>query len=237
MSTVAWDWRAHRESWSYVGERGKLMDYREKAFRDKFASASKHLGVSADQVISLKLRDVVSSYSEYHEMLHILEHEAGVHWSEVDGDLQGRGYLVERDDQKIIVVEHETGLEILSIAGSIASLLSLIPLVLQCWGTLRGYLDRRQAHQFRSVEIRRFDSKGSLHEDHLHALEGPSIFPLSILNTALSSVARVLDANVQELREEVRLLGDRLSAVEKHRKPTRKSETPRRRPKNGADQG
>ncbi len=65
------------------------MNYREKAFRDKFASASKHLGVPADQIISLKLRDVVSSYSEYHEMLRVLEHEAGVHWSEIDGDLQG----------------------------------------------------------------------------------------------------------------------------------------------------
>lgn len=55
------------------------MNYREKAFRDKFASASKHLDVPPDQIVSLKLRDVVSSYAEYHEMLRVLEHEAGVH--------------------------------------------------------------------------------------------------------------------------------------------------------------
>lgn len=209
------------------------MDYREKAFRDKFTSASKHLGVPADQIVSLKLRDVVSSYDDYREMLQVLEHEAGVHWSEIDGDLQGRGYLIDHDDQRIIVVEHETGIEILSVVGSIASLIGLIPLVLQCWGGVRGYLDRRHAQQFRSVEIRRLDGKGNLHEDHSHGLAGPSIFPLSVLNTALLSAARVLDANMHELREEVRSLADRLSAIEKQRKPSKKSTTNRRRTRGG----
>jgi hypothetical protein len=212
--------------------KGKMhMDYREKAFKDKFASASKHLGVPADQVVSLKLRDVVSSRNDYHEMLRVLEHEAGVHWSEIDGDLQGRAYLVDHDEQRIILVEHETGLEILSVVGSIASLIGLIPLVLQCWGAVRGYVDRRHAQQFRSVEIRRLDSKGNLHEDHSHGLAGPSAFPLSVLNIALSSAARVLDANVHALREEVRSLGERLSVIEKQRKLAKKSTANRRKPK------
>ena len=117
-------------------------DYRQKTFKAKFTSASKHLGVDPDQVISLKLRDMVASYSEYQELLHVLEQEVGIHWSEVDGNLQGKGYLVDHDDQKVIVVEHETGLELLYIAGSIASLIGLIPLVIQAWGSVRGYLDR-----------------------------------------------------------------------------------------------
>jgi hypothetical protein len=191
------------------------MNHREQAFKDKFASASQHLGVRPDQIVSLKLRDAVSSYSEYHEMLQVLEHDAGVRWLEVDGNLQGRGYLLDHESQKIIVVEHETGLEILYVASSIASLIGLIPLVLQCWGAVRGYLDRRHSHQFRSVEIRRLDAKGNLHEDRSNGLTGPSAFPLSIVNTALSSAARILDADVQALREEVRSLGGRLDAVEK----------------------
>jgi hypothetical protein len=201
------------------------MDYREKAFRDKFASASKHLGVPPDQVISLKLRDVVSSYGEYHEMLRALEQEAGVHWSEVGGNFQGRGYLVDQDGQKIVLVEHETGLEILYVAGSIASLITLIPLVLQCWGTVRGYVDGRHAHQFKSVEIRRFDNNGKLREDHSRGLTGPSAFPLSILNTALSSAARILDTEMHALRKEVRSIAGRLTAIEKQLKPAKRSKT------------
>lgn len=198
------------------------MNYREQAFNDKFASASRHLGVRPDQIVSLKLRDVVSSYSEYHEMLQVLEHDAGVYWTEVDGNLQGRGYLLDHESQKVIVVEHETGLEILYVASSIASLIGLIPLVLQCWGAVRGYLDRRHSHQFRSVEVRRLDAQGNLLEDRSNGLTGPSAFPLSILNTAVSSAARILDADVRALREEVRSLSERLTVIEENSIPARK---------------
>jgi len=201
------------------------MDYREKVFKAKFKSAGQHLGVTPDQVISLKLRDNVSSYDEYHEMLKFLEHEAGLHWLEVDGNFQGRGYLVDNNDQKIIVVEHETGLEILYIAGSIASLIGLVPLVLQAWGAIRGYLDRHRAHNFRGVEIRRLDSKGKLSEDYSRGLAGPSVFPLSVLNTALLSAARILDADMHESRQEIRSLSKRLAAIEKKLKPTKKATT------------
>jgi hypothetical protein len=190
------------------------MDYREKTFKAKFASAGKHLGVAPDQIVSLKLRDTVHSYEEYHEMLRVLEHEAGIHWSKIDGDLQGQGYLVDNDGQKVIIVEHETGLEILYIAGSIASLIGLVPVVLQCWGGIRGYLDHRHAHQFRNVEIRRIGSDGSLKEDHSCGLGGPSTFPLSVVNTALSAAARILDADICQLRHDVESLSDRLAAVE-----------------------
>ena len=206
-------------------------DFRQKAFDAKFASASELLGVDPDQVISLKLRDTVASYSEYHELLTVLEHEVGIRSSDVDGDLQGRGHLVDHDGQRIIVVEHETGLEILYIAGSVASIVGLIPLVLQAWGSLRGYLDRRHSHHFRSVEIRRLDAKGRLCEDQSHGLAGPSTFPLSVLNTALSSTARVLDADLHALRAEVKSLGKRLAAIEKEMKPKKKAATRKRNDK------
>jgi hypothetical protein len=66
--------------------------YRENAFRTKFVNASKHLGAAPDQIISLKIRDMVASYSEYHDMLRILDHEAGIKWSPVKDDLQGKGH-------------------------------------------------------------------------------------------------------------------------------------------------
>lgn len=191
------------------------MDSREKAFREKFASAGKHLGVAPNRIISLKLRDSVNSYVQYHEMLHILEHEAGICFSKLAGNLQGQGYLVEHEGQKIILVEHETGLEILYIAGSIASLIGLVPVVLQCWGSIRGYIDHRNRHQFRDIEIRRLDDSGNIQEEHSCGLAGPATFPLSIVNTALSAAARIIDEDICALRNDVQALSTRLATVEK----------------------
>ena len=38
----------------------------------------------------------------------------------------GDAYVISQDQQKLVIVEHETGLEILYIAGSIASLIGLV---------------------------------------------------------------------------------------------------------------
>ena len=116
------------------------MTYREDAFKTKFADAARCLDVAPDQVISLKLRETVGSYSEYRHLLKTLEHEFGISWQEVDGNFQGTGYIVGDNKYKIIVVEHETGLEILYIAASIASLVGVIPLVLQCWSRMSRWL-------------------------------------------------------------------------------------------------
>ncbi len=56
-------------------------------------NASKHLGAAPDQIISLKLRDMVASYSEYHDMLRILDQEAGIQSSPIQDDLQGKGLI------------------------------------------------------------------------------------------------------------------------------------------------
>lgn len=189
-------------------------NYREETFRTKFMKASRQLGVTPDEVISLKFRDIVSSYGDYQEMLQILEHETGIQSSPIEDDLQGRGYLVGQDDQKIIVVEHETGLEILCIAGSIASLIGLIPLVLQCWGAIRGYRNRRHANDIRRVEIRRIDTAGNLHEDYLRDLPGSSSLPIGMPYSELLSVARGVESDLLSLKQQVQSHCDRLAAIE-----------------------
>jgi len=190
-------------------------DHREAAFRTKFMNASKHLGVAPDQVISLKFRDIVSSYNEYHEMLRILDNEAGIQSSPIKEDLQGKGHLVGQGHQKIIVVEHETGLELLYIAGSVASIIGLIPLVLRSWGGIRGYFDRRHPDHVRSVEVRRIDSAGNLIEDHSHGCAVSLGMPFDGLNSALFSAAQILESDLQSLRNEVRSHSERLAALEK----------------------
>jgi hypothetical protein len=210
-------------------------DYRQNAFRIKFMNASKHLGVAPDQIISLKLRDMVTSYSEYHNMLRILDHEAGIQSSPIQDDLQGKGHLVSQGDQRIIVVEHETGLEILFVASSIASLIGLVPLVLQAWSSIRGHFTRRHANHIRDVEIRRIDSAGNLQEEHPHNLTSSSIFPLSTLNSVILSVANVLEDDLKSLRQEVRSQNERLAAIEKALKPPNKVTTKKRTDKKSSN--
>ena len=191
------------------------MNYREEMFKTKFGDAARLLGVAPDQVISLKLRESVGSYSEYHHLLQTLEHEVGISWQEVDANLQGKGYLVGNTKIKVIVVEHETGLEILYIAGSIASLIGLIPLVLKFWSSIPGHHRRPHPRDFRSVEIRRLDSNGHLQEDRSLDLVAPWSDPLSYINTALSSAAEVIDTEIKQLRNDVRVLTDRVAKLEK----------------------
>jgi len=191
------------------------MNYREETFKTKFGEAARLLGVAPDHVISLKLRESVRSYSEYHHLLQTLEHEVGISWQEVDANLQGKGYLVGNAQVKVIVVEHETGLEILYIAGSIASLIGLIPLLLKFWSNISGHHRRPHRPDFRGVEIRRLDTNGHLQEDRSLGLVAPWSDPFSHINMALGSAAEVLDSEIKELRNDLRVLTDRVAKLEK----------------------
>ena len=190
------------------------MDYRQKAFEDKFTDAAALLDVDPKQVVSLKIRDNISSYRDYRELLHMLESEIAIHSQEISGNLQGRGYLVQNTKVKAIVVEHETGLEILYIAGSIASLIGLVPLILQCWSKIRDLGSRNNPRTFQSVETRRLDDKGKLIEERSHGLLATQSSPLSFVNTALMSVAEVLDIEINGLRENVHELAVRVNKLE-----------------------
>ena len=191
------------------------MNYREESFRKKFASAARHLHVSPDQLVSLKIRETVSSYQEYRELVRSLEHEAGVPCSEINGDLQGRGYLIGDAKTKLIVVEHETGLEILYVAGSIASLISLVPMVLQGWHALRGRFGGRHAMDFHDVEIRRIDQTGILREDHLQNRAIEPMFAMSAFSSALATSANLIENEMKHLTLQVQSLASRIDAVEK----------------------
>jgi hypothetical protein len=192
------------------------MDYREKAFRTKFANAAQHLGVSHGEVISLKMRETVSSYGEYHSLIAALEIEAGLPCSKLADDLQGHGYLLTDGKTKAIIVEHETGLEILYIAGSIASLVGLIPLVLNIWSGIRNRSGRSHSHDVQSVEIRRIDRTGHLIEDRARGLFAtPAMTHLGLVSSTLTSAAEVLDGEMQHLREQVKTLAARVEALEK----------------------
>ncbi|HBG28616.1 MAG: hypothetical protein A2Y10_12690 [Planctomycetes bacterium GWF2_41_51] len=181
------------------------MYNREKEFKEKFDIAAKHLGVKPEQVISMKRRDTVMSYSQYNDLVQSLEREAGLQYTEIKDGLQGKGYLLTNHKGKIIIVEHETGLEILYIAGSIASLLGLIPLVLQSWRSIRGHFSKRNDFD-NDIEIRRLEN-GHLREEHAHRM-------FEDFGT-LSSISTLLENEIKRLMEDVKNLNSRVDKIEK----------------------
>jgi hypothetical protein len=192
------------------------MDYREKTFKEKFDCAATHLGVKPEQIISLKMRDTVTSYSDYRDLIESLKREAGFQCTEINNGLQGKGYLLTNNKNKIIIVEHETGMEILyytiSIAGSIASLICIVPIVLQTWQNIRGHFSRRNDLD-QDIEIRRLDNNGHLREEHKHGI-------YEVIIGSFSSVF----SEIEELMEDVKKLTLRVDRIEKqlNTKPKKK---------------
>ena len=179
------------------------MDYRQKDFLTKFKDASKHLKVTPNELISLKVREN-SNYQEYKVLLDDLE-KSGLSTTQIDGKLQGNGYLVANFDSKVIIVEHETGLEILYIAGSIASLLALPQIILFYWEKANS-LKNRFMHHFNDdggIEIRKLDNSGQLVEEHFSKSY--------IQNQALLNASN----EISQLKNEVKNLNTRLGVLEK----------------------
>jgi hypothetical protein len=194
------------------------MNFREKAFKQKFKSAAMHLGVDSDQIISLKLRENVSSYNDYDRMLDILNQDAGLNNQEIKGDFQGKAFLINNNNDKVIIVEHESGLEILHTAGSVASLICLIPIIIHCWSFVRDHLIGRSHcnHNLTDFEIRRIDKKGKLIEENY--LNSKNTFYLSpnILNISSIYATNIIESKINAFQEEIQLLNSRISALEKN---------------------
>jgi hypothetical protein len=190
------------------------MDHRTETFKTKFSDAGQLLGVTPKDVVSLKLRENVSSYDEYRNFFRALEHEAGFQCTPVNGDLQGKGYLLSDGSSRVIVVEHETGLEILYIAGSIASLIGILPLIVQGWRAFRGHHAGRRDFDDRGIEIRRIDEKGHLSEDHVHERTLFHIPPFTANTFLATSAAKTIESELQQIKAQIKLISRRVDTLE-----------------------
>jgi hypothetical protein len=198
------------------------MNYRQQAFRDKFTDAAGHFGVSWEKIVSLKVRENVGTYHEYKELLDALQGEAGLDHTPVAGNFRGNGHLVGNAKTKVIVVEHETGLEILYVAGAVASIIGLVPLVLRYWRAIRGRFHKPRHHDFHTLETRRIDINGCLIEEQNSGLGLPWADPFDIMSPALLSAAENIDVEIQRLKAAINGLAERMNVVEKklaERKP------------------
>ncbi len=142
------------------------MDNNEKYFHQKFIECGKILSVQSSDLVSLKYRNM-RNHQYYNDLLDNLGKVKGITIKDLGNILNGRAYLISANKQKIILVEHETGLEILYIAGSIAS---LIGIVLQISSMVSSH--RRNINSFSEyydvVELRYINSEGKFIEEHKH---------------------------------------------------------------------
>ena len=182
------------------------MDSRKESFIRKFSDAQKYLDSSSIyDLVSIKYRDNVND-SEYHNFIaSYLQSELNLKIKQIDGDFQGRGWLVaDKSHNKVLLVEHETGLEILYIAGSIASLLSLIPLINSGW----KFVHRRfHDHSFfndagTELEIRVVNSKNQLIEQHVLSIDD------YILTESMKEI-ETLKTRVEQLEQELKGIKDK----------------------------
>lgn len=200
------------------------MNPRTDTFARRFKCAQAHLGaLGLQDIVSFKYRDNGVSGSEYsHFVDDALRQSLALSVDRLDGEFGGQAWLVKDQFQnRAILVEHETGLEILGAVGSVASLIALLPLINCAWTSLR---DRFFRHRFDhpgrgGVEIRRFDQNNILIEEHSPAVE------VYVLNLTLQDHSW-LKQKVVELEAEVQRLKKALP--QKPKKTSRKSK-PRKR--------
>ena len=198
------------------------MDSRTDSFAQRFRSAQTHLKTQGiHDLVSLKYRgrhDVPGSAYLY--LVDDLTRDQGLDVVPVDGTFGGQAWLVtDRAQNRAILVEHETGLEILGAIGSVASLIALLPMISSGWTRLRHRFfgppyDRPDVE---GIEVRRIGPDGNLIEQQLPSIE------VYLLNTALRDHS-LLTQRVNQLEDEVK----RLKTGEPHKG---KKQTARSKPK------
>ena len=108
------------------------MDQRTEPFIRKFQSAQRYLQARGIQdIVSLKFRDNCVDCQQYsHFIDHYLRQTLAFDVVRAQGDFWGQAWIVtDRHQNKVVLVEHESGLEILAVAGSVASLIALVPVI------------------------------------------------------------------------------------------------------------
>jgi hypothetical protein len=201
------------------------MENRDQRFLAKFKAAAFELGCNSHREIeSLKFRgNGYATDADYRKLLEELKSLRVTELAEgkPSGDYQGRAWKVTDSElNSVIIVEHETGLEILYVAGAVASVASLVPLIINLWNRLRN-------HDFPSpwrtgphrLERRMLDER-----DHL--IDSPFA---SLDVVVIQRLAR----EYSELKQRVAHLEKVVSSLEKRpsEKRRRHSRTPTRRDK------
>jgi hypothetical protein len=189
-------------------------DWRRQSFLAKFQAAAVELNAASHRdVESLKFRGSTSS-QEYRELLAELGPLKVV---EIQGNYQGKAWkLTNADDNSIIIVEHETGLEILYVVGALASIVSLVPLVVNVWNRMRDHWPPyRGRFGPGGPEKRHFNRKDRLIEEPAPPVEVIMLHHLLNQHDRLSARISSLETEVSNLKSHIETL--RVSGAKKKR--------------------
>jgi hypothetical protein len=142
-----------------------------------------------------------------------------------DGDFWCQTWLVSDEHQnRVVLVQHETGLEILAVAGSIASLIILFPMINSGWNRLRDRFHRHPMTRGNegAVEIRRLNQSNTLVEQQTSRVE------VYVLGATLQELA-LLKQRVQDLETELANLKQQVISRGKKRASPSKGKNSKRR--------
>jgi hypothetical protein len=195
-------------------------DWRRKNFLAKFKAAAAELNADSHRDIeSLKFRDVIG-FHDYKELVNEL---GPLKVIEIKGNYQGRAWkLTDADSNSIIIVEHETGLEIIYVVGALASIVSLVPIIINTWGRIRDHWPPfRGRFGTGTLERRRFNKNNRLVEEpapsveaivlqHLLRQYGTLSERISSLETEVSSLKSHIDRPPQSIDKKKRAKNSRI---------------------------
>jgi len=189
---------------SYEMRAGSQNDLREKTFLAKFRVAAAELRVASYREIeSLKFRDNV----DFHDYRELIKDLGSLKVSEIQGDYQGKAWkLTDADDNSLIIVEHETGLEILYVIGAVASIIGLVPTIINAWVRVRDHWPPFRGRFDAGIpERRRFDRNNRLVEEPASSVEAIVIQHLLLQYGTLSERILSLEAEVSKLKNHIRI--------------------------------
>ena len=172
--------------------------------------------------MSLKFRDNCVDCGQYsHFIDQYIRQTLAFAVEPAQGDFWGRAWVVTDGRQnKVVLVEHETGLEILAVAGSVASLIALVPVISSGWRKLsdrfsRHYMGRGPVD---FVEVRRSNETNILIEQQTPSAE------VYVFGAALSEYT-LMKQRVEALEIEVASLKQKLAARPGKRTPPPKAKS------------
>jgi len=180
------------------------MNRDDKYFEQKFNECSKFIKANPKDIVSLKYREIRDHYF-YQELLSNLNNIEGLKVENLGQIMNGISYKISYGSQRVVLVEHETGLEILYISGSIASLIALI---LQVASMISGRRKGMPAYpsDLRDVEVRYFNKKGDFIEDHR-----PNYLPFEIFLLPQTFITEIemLNKRVANLEKKIKQFTDK----------------------------
>lgn len=185
------------------------MDYRKEQFFRRFGKAQSFLDThKIQELISFKYREHCVSNADYSHFIDgYLKTLHGVEVEPLGNDFGEQAWLVkDREHRCAILIQHETGLEILGAVGSIASLVGLIPLVSWGWTKVRQrfFHPRFNPTDNDVVEIRFFDKNNHVVEQQTPSVE---VYVLNIVlkdHGLLKKKVDRLEAQIAQLKKHVR---------------------------------